>query len=256
MADTEKDKDERGFFSEVPFDARTTSKQLAKEGGEKHYHGHRERLRQRFQEAGEGALADYELLELILFRTIARADTKPIAKALLKRFKSLPELFGAEEQLLLEVEGVGEAVARDIKIISSLSQRMLKAQIAGREIFSSWKKVIEYCRAAMGFEPKEHFRILFLDKKNGLIFEEVHQTGTIDHTPVYPREVVKRALELSAASIMLVHNHPSGDPTPSRADVEMTKTIIQVAKPLGIEVHDHIIIGRDGHVSLRGLELI
>jgi DNA repair protein RadC len=248
--------DERGFFAEVPIDARATVKRLAKEAGPKHYHGHRERLRERFHETGADALADYELLELILFRTIPRADTKPVAKALLNRFKSLPEVFGAQEQLLTEVDGVGEATARDLKIISAVSHRMLKADIAGREVLSSWKKVIDYCRASMGFETREMFRILFLDKKNAIIADEVQQTGTVDHTPVYPREVVKRALELSATAIILVHNHPSGDPTPSRADIEMTKTIIQTAKPLGIEVHDHIIIGRDGHASLKGLQLI
>jgi DNA repair protein RadC len=248
--------DERGFFAEVPLDARATAKRLAKEAGPKHYHGHRDRLRERFHETGADALADYELLELILFRTIPRADTKPVAKALLNRFKSLPEVFGAQEQLLTEVEGVGEASARDLKIISAISRRMLKADIAGREVLSSWKKVLDYCRASMGFETREMFRILFLDKKNAIIADEVQQTGTVDHTPVYPREVVKRALELSATAIILVHNHPSGDPTPSRADIEMTKTIIQTAKPLGIEVHDHIIIGRDGHASLKGLQLI
>jgi DNA repair protein RadC len=250
------DNDERGFFAEVPQDVRSTVKQLTKEAGPKHYHGHRDRLRERFQDKGSDALADYELLELLLFRSIPRADTKPIAKALLARFKSLPQVFGAEEKLLLEVEGVGEAVARDIRLVSALSNRVLKSEITGREVLGSWNKVIAYCRAAMGFENREQFRILFLDKKNALIADEVQQTGTVDHTPVYPREVVKRALELSATAIVLVHNHPSGDPTPSRADIEMTKTVIQTAKPLGIEVHDHIIIGREGHASLKGLQLI
>jgi DNA repair protein RadC len=254
--DSNGDKDERGFFAEVPQDVRSTVKQLSKEAGPKHYHGHRDRLRDRFQDKGPDALADYELLELFLFRSIPRADTKPIAKALLSRFKSLPQVFGAQEKLLLEVEGVGEAVARDIRLVSALSNRVLKAEITGREVLGSWSKVIAYCRAAMGFENVEQFRILFLDKKNALIADEVQQTGTIDHTPVYPREVVKRALELSATAIVLVHNHPSGDPTPSRADIEMTKTVIQTAKPLGIEVHDHIIIGREGHASLKGLQLI
>ena len=253
---TQNEGDERGFFAEVPHDARAAAKQLAKESGPKHYHGHRDRLRERFHEKGASALADYELLELILFRTISRADTKPVAKALLARFKSLPELFGAQEQFLMEVEGVGAHVARDLKIIAALSERKLKADISGRDVLSSWTRVIDYCRASMGFETREQFRILFLDKKNALIADEVQQIGTVDHTPVYPREVVKRALELSATAIVLVHNHPSGDPTPSRADIEMTKTIVQTAKPMGIDVHDHIIIGRDSHASLKGLQLM
>ncbi len=258
MADDRSDSkaNERGFFADAGPPSKSSLTPSLEASKRKHYHGHRDRLRERFREKGSDALADYELLELILFRTIPRADTKPVAKALLNRFKSLPEVFGAQQQLLTEVEGVGEASARDIKIISAISHRMLKADIAGREVLSSWKKVLEYCRASMGFETREMFRILFLDKKNGIIADEVQQTGTVDHTPVYPREVVKRALELSASSIILVHNHPSGDPTPSRADIEMTKTIIQTAKPLGIEVHDHIIIGRDGHASLKGLQLI
>lgn len=221
-----------------------------------HYHGHRDRLRQRFREGGDRALADYELLELLLFRLIPRRDTKPIAKALLARFGSLPEVLGAPTGLLTEVKGVGDSVATDLKLVAAIAHRMLKGELKGRQVLASWSSVIEYCRAAMAFEAREQFRVLFLDKRNALIADEVQQTGTVDHTPVYPREVVKRALELSATAIILVHNHPSGDPTPSRADIEMTKLIIDTARPLGITVHDHIIIGKDGHASLKGLKLI
>jgi len=221
-----------------------------------HYHGHRERLRQRFKTAGGDALADYELLELLLFRLLPRRDTKPIAKELIDRFGSLSEVMGASERLLTEVPGLGAASAADIKIIAAVAGRMLKGEIRGKQVLGSWSSVIDYCRTSMAFEEKEMFRILFLDKKNALIADEVQQTGTVDHTPVYPREVVKRALELSSTAIILVHNHPSGDPTPSRADIEMTKTIMDTAKPLGITLHDHIIVGKDGHVSMRGLKLI
>ncbi len=243
--------DERGFFDE-----RALPLVAGKQPPKSHNSGHRERLRQRFREAGAAALADYELLELLLFRSIPRADTKPRAKALLKRFGSLAEVLGAPEHLLREVEDVGDAAALDLKIIAAAAQRMARGEIKGREILSSWTQVLDYCRAAMAFEDREQFRILFLDKKNALIADEVQQTGTVDHTPVYPREVVRRALELSATAIILVHNHPSGDPTPSRADIDMTKTIVASAKPLGISVHDHIIIGKKGHASMKGLLLI
>jgi DNA repair protein RadC len=218
--------------------------------------GHRSRLRERFRKSGSDALADYEVLEMLLYRTIPRADTKPIAKALLKKFNSLGAVFGASEQLLREVPGVGESVSLDLKLVFAANQRMLKSEVTGREVLNSWNLVLDYCKASMSFETREQFRILFLDKKNVLIADEVQQTGTVDHTPVYPREVVKRALELAATAIILVHNHPSGDPTPSRADIDMTRTIVETAKPLGISVHDHIIIGRDAHVSFKGLQLM
>ncbi|WP_442583795.1 RadC family protein [Mesorhizobium sp. ASY16-5R] len=246
------DSDERGFFGEQPLALKPGRLAAAKP----HQAGHRDRLRQRFREAGPGALADYELLELLLFRSIPRADTKARAKALLKRFGSLAEVLGAPEHLLREVDDIGEGAALDLKIVAAAAQRMARGEIQGREILSSWAQVLDYCRAAMAFEDREQFRILFLDKKNALIADEVQQTGTVDHTPVYPREVVRRALELSATAVILVHNHPSGDPTPSRADIEMTKTIIASAKPLGISVHDHIIIGKKGHASMKGLLLI
>lgn len=223
---------------------------------ERHHDGHRDRLRERFSEAGPTALADYELLELVLFRTIPRRDVKPIAKGLMKRFGSLSEVLNAPPARLVEVPGMGAASALDLSILAALNERALRSSVVDREILSSWSAVLAYCKAAMAYEEREQFRILFLDKKNTLIADEVQQTGTVDHTPVYPREIVRRALELSATAVILVHNHPSGDPTPSRADIEMTKTIVETAKPLGIAVHDHIIVGRSGHASLKGLRLM
>ena len=221
-----------------------------------HHDGHRDRLRERFSAAGADALADYELLELILFRTIPRRDVKPIAKALIARFGSLAEVLNAPRRRLTEVAGVKDAVALDLSIVAAINQRAMRSAVRRREVLSSWAAVLDYCTAAMAHESREQFRILFLDKKNALIADEVQGTGTVDHTPVYPREVVRRALELSATAIILVHNHPSGDPTPSRADIEMTRTIAEVARPLGIELHDHIIIGKAGHASLKGLRLL
>lgn len=221
-----------------------------------HYHGHRERLRSRFRESGPAALADYELLELVLFRAVPQRDVKPLAKELIERFGSFAEVISAPAALLKEVDGVGEAIVTELKVVEAAAQHLAKGRIKSKKVLSSWSAVIDYCRTSMAFADKEQFRILFLDKRNQLIADEVQQKGTVDHTPVYPREVVKRALELSATAIILVHNHPSGDPTPSRADVQMTKQVIDVAKPLGITVHDHIIVGKAGHSSLRGLKLI
>jgi DNA repair protein RadC len=223
---------------------------------EPHYHGHRERLRNRFRQAGANALSDYELLELLLFRVIPRRDVKALAKTLLGKFGSFAEVIAAPEARLLELKGVGAAVVTEFKIVHAAANRMLQDQVKQRPLLSSWNSVLDYCRSSMAFADKEQFRILFLDKRNHLIADEVQQTGTVDHTPVYPREVMKRALELSATAIILVHNHPSGDPAPSRADVQMTQAIIEVAGPLGISVHDHVIVGRDGHASLKALKLI
>jgi DNA repair protein RadC len=221
-----------------------------------HYHGHRTRLRERFRRAGPDALSDYELLEMVLFNAQPRRDMKPAAKALLKRFGSFAEVVHAPEALLREVDGVGEASAVQLKLIAAAASRIAKGQLKSRTLLSSWSDVIDYCRTTMAFADREQFRILFLDKRNQLIADEVQQTGTVDHTPVYPREVIKRALELSATAILLVHNHPSGDPTPSQADIQMTRAIIDIATPLGIAVHDHIIVGRGGHASMKGLKLI
>ncbi|MCR4282349.1 MAG: DNA repair protein RadC [Bauldia sp.] len=226
-------------------------------GGEHpHFHGHRERLKARFHDAGSETLADYELLELILFQAVPRRDTKPLAKALLVRFGSFSEVLAAPDAQLMEVPGVGETVAHHLKVVKAAAQRFARDPLRDRTVLDSWKAVIDYCKAAMAYEPIEQFRILFLDKRNQLIADEVQQRGTVDHTPVYPREVVKRALELSATAIILVHNHPSGDPTPSSADIQMTKQVVDTAKPLGIVVHDHIIVGRTGHASFKGLKLI
>jgi DNA repair protein RadC len=253
---TGQDEDERGFFfAERPAAPIAKAEATAKE--RPHYLGHRERLRERFASSGSGdAFADYELLELLLFRLIPRADTKPVAKALLSRFGTLSEVLGAPVARLQEVKGVGAAVALDLKVVAAAARRMARGEIKGREVLSSWEQVLDYCRAAMAFEEREQFRILFLDKKNALIADEVQQTGTVDHTPVYPREVIRRALELSSTAIILVHNHPSGDPTPSRADIEMTKTILETGRQLGIAVHDHIVIGKKGFASMKGLKLI
>lgn len=249
--------DERVFFG-IPEATGRTPKAPAKADPsvDHHYHGHRDRLRSRYRDNGDTSLADYEILELLLFRLIPRKDTKPIAKALLARFGTLSGVFGAPAALLQEVNGIGETVALDIKLISTIGHRTLKSEIRNKQILSSWSAVVEYCHAAMAHETREQFRILFLDKRNVLIADEVQGTGTVDHTPVYTREVIKRALELSATALILVHNHPSGDPAPSRADIDMTRTIIEAAKPLGITVHDHIIIGKDGHVSFKGMGLI
>ena len=215
--------------------------------------GHRERLRERFLAGGPDALPDYELLELLLFRSRARGDVKPLAKRLIQRFGSFAEVLSAPIERLTEVEGVGRTTAVELKVVAAAAQRMARGSVAKRQILSSWSNVLEYCRAAMAFAEREEFRILFLDKRNQLIADEVQQRGTVDHTPVYPREIVRRALELSATALVLVHNHPSGDPSPSPADIRMTHDIIQISKPLGITIHDHIIVGRFGHASLKGL---
>ncbi len=221
-----------------------------------HYHGHRERLRERFYGGGPDALSDYELLEMALFPALPRRDTKPLAKALLKKFGSCAEVIHAPVARLREVDGVGEASINQIKLLAAAASRVAKGEIKRKIALSSWNDVIDYCRSGMAFADKEQFRLLFLDKRNQLIADEVQQTGTVDHTPVYPREVIKRALELSATALILVHNHPSGDPTPSQADIQMTKAIVDIATPLGISVHDHIIVGKNGHASLKGLKLI
>ncbi|MFE1602761.1 RadC family protein [Methylobacterium sp. ID0610] len=237
--------DQAGAFAEAPVDA-------AREVP--HYHGHRERLRARFAQGD--TLPDYEFLELVLFRSIPRRDVKPIAKALIQRFGSFAEVITAPAELLMETDGIGPSVVADLKILEAAGRRLARGAVAERPLLASWSAVIDYCRAAMAFAPREEFRILFLDKRNRLIADEVQGRGTVDHTPVYPREVVRRALELSATALILVHNHPSGDPTPSQADIRMTRDIVGAAQPLGIVVHDHIIVGREGHASLKGLKLI
>ncbi|MGX5776688.1 RadC family protein [Methylorubrum zatmanii] len=221
-----------------------------------HYHGHRERLRARFAEQGAEGLADYELLELALFRAIPRRDVKPLAKALINRFGSFAEVVSAEPARLAEVEGVSAGVVNDLKLIEAAGRRLARGAIAARPLLSSWSALIEYLRTTMAFAAREEFRVLFLDRRNHLIADEVQGRGTVDHTPVYTREVARRALELSSTAIILAHNHPSGDPTPSQADIRMTRDIVSVLDPLGVVVHDHVILGRDGHASLKALKLI
>jgi len=221
-----------------------------------HASGHRQRLKDRFMRAGREALQDYELLELILFRSIPRRDVKPLAKKLIAEFGSVAEVLGAPLSRLRTTDGIGEATAIDLKLVEAAGRELAKGAVKKRTVLGSWTAVIDYCRASMAFETREVFRILFLDKRNALIADEIQQTGTVDHTPVYPREVVKRALEVSATAVILVHNHPSGDPTPSQADIAMTRQIVEAGKPLGILVHDHIIIGKNGHTSMKGQALI
>jgi DNA repair protein RadC len=215
--------------------------------------GHRERLRRRFLAGGRGALSDYELLELLLSHAQLRSDMKPAAKALIKRFGSFAGALAASPRELKEVDGVGPASIVLIKAVQAAALLMARQEVLDRPVIGSWKKLLDYCHARMAHEKIEQFRLLFLDNKNALIADEVQQRGTVNHTPVYPREVVKRALELGASSIILVHNHPSGDPTPSQDDIEMTKEVAAAAGKLNIAVHDHIIIGRKGHASLRSL---
>ena len=217
--------------------------------------GHRERLRKRFV-ASPAAVPDYELLELILFRTIPRRDVKPLAKDLIAMFGSFGATIHAEPARLNDVKGVSDATIADFAILRETTARLTQAKVMKRDIISSWGALLDYCFAAMAHNTIEQFRILFLDRQNVLIADEVQQTGTIDHTPVYPREVVKRALALNASAIILVHNHPSGDPTPSRDDITMTQQIIDTAKPLGISVHDHLVIGKGTHASFKSLGLI
>jgi DNA repair protein RadC len=219
------------------------------------YHGHRKRLRTRFMEGGADAIPDYELLELVLFRAFQRQDTKELAKRLIARFGSFAEAINAPDALIKEVAGANDRVVEELKIVRAAALRLMRREVIEKPLLNSWSQVIEYCRAAMAYEARELFRILFLDRKNHLIADEVQGEGTVDHTPVYVREVVKRALELSATAVILVHNHPSGDPTPSRADIDMTRLIAEAARPLNIVVHDHIIVGRQGHVSLKAQRL-
>jgi DNA repair protein RadC len=215
-----------------------------------HYHGHRQRLRDRFLATGGDGMPDYELLEMLLAQAIPRRDVKPLAKDLIARFGSFAGVIAAEPERLLAVSGMGESAVAALKVVRAAAVRLLRQEATGRDVIGSWDKLVDYCRAAMAHETVEQLRLLFLDRKNALIADEVQQQGTVDHTPVYIREIVRRALELSATGVILVHNHPSGDPTPSRPDIAMTSEIVTAAKPLGITVHDHLIIGRHGHTSL------
>ncbi len=221
-----------------------------------HYVGHRERLRERFMKAGGKALADYELLELVLFRAIPRRDIKALAKALLARFGSFAEVVAARPERLKEIEGLGGAAIVELKIVAEAAKRFAKVKAEKRSSMGSFSEVLDYCRTAMAFLDREEFRILFLDKKNGLIADEVQSIGTVDHAPVYPREIMRRALELNATALILVHNHPSGEPSPSSVDIQLTNQIVALGKSLNVAVHDHLIIGREGFASFKGLQLI
>jgi len=220
-----------------------------------HYHGHRERLRQRLIAAGADNLPDYELVEVILFASNPRGDVKPLAKDLLERFGGFAELLSADADALADA-GLGLAGIAALKSVREAALRLMRSELHQRPVVGSWDKLIDYCTAHIAPGTVEEFHILFLDRKNVLIKHEQQQRGTIDHTPVYPREVVKRALELQASALILVHNHPSGDPTPSKADIAVTKDIVKAAQPLGVTVHDHLIIGRGRHTSLRDLGLL
>lgn len=221
-----------------------------------HHLGHRRRLRERFLAAPQ-SLPDYELLELVLYQAIPRQDTKPLAKRLLAAFDGdLTRLANASDAELSAIEGTGEAVIAAVRLIGEGARRLLRHSVRERPLLSSWTQLLDYLRVAQGAKQTEQFRLLFLDAKNRLIADEVHQTGTIDETPVYPREVAKRALELGAAALIVVHNHPSGDPTPSKADIAITREIAAALGPLEIALHDHLILGRDKHASFRTLGLL
>lgn len=221
-----------------------------------HYHGHRDRLRARFAETGGKGLADYEILELILFRAIPQRDVKPLAKALLARFGDIGRVCAARPDQLTEIKGVSDKVALELNLFQEVATRIAREQVTGRAVISSWSALLDYVRTALQNAPTEQFRVLFLDRKNGLLADEFQAHGTVDHAPVYPREIVKRAIALDASAIILVHNHPSGDPTPSQADIEMTRQVIEIGRPLSIVVHDHLVVGRDKVASFKQLGLI
>jgi DNA repair protein RadC len=220
-----------------------------------HYHGHRDRLRQRFRESPT-SLADYELLELVLFLAIPQRDVKPLAKNLIQRFGGLSALLNAPTEELTKIDGIKENTALALKSIAALSHRALKNEIMKKPVLNSWDRLMDYCVSTMAHESREHFRILFLNKKNEMIADEIQNSGTVDHTPAYPREIMKRALELSATALILVHNHPSGDPKPSAADIEMTRAILRAAEPFNIIIHDHVIVSKNGYSSFKSLGLI
>ncbi len=218
--------------------------------------GHRKRLRDRFVEGGAAAMPDYELLELVLFRSLPRADTKPLARRLLDQFGDFNRVLSAPFERLTDVDGVGHAVAIDLKVVEAAAHRLARAKVLQKQVISSWDSLLDYCRTAMAHGETEQFRVLFLDRKNVLIADEAQAKGTVDHVPVYPREVVKRALELNASAIILVHNHPSGDPSPSQSDIAVTEQIASAAASLSITLHDHLIIGKSAEFSFRAERLI
>ena len=224
--------------------------------GDKHQHGHRARLRERFLTAGADSVADYEMLELVLFRAIPQRDVKPIAKRLIESFGDFNGVISAPRSRLAEVPGIGQAVICELKIVEAAAHRLARARVMHRHALSSWSSLMDYCKTTMAHRDTEQFRVLYLDRKNVLIADEEQGKGTVDHVPVYPREVVKRALEVNASALILVHNHPSGDPTPSRADVDMTRQIEQAAKAVGVVLHDHVIVGKEQDTSFRSQGLL
>jgi DNA repair protein RadC len=226
------------------------------EGGAPHFHGHRQRLRERLLAGGGETLPDYELLEVLLFAANPRQDMKPLAKALIAQFGGFAEVLSADPAALLAVKGLGVPGVAMLKSVREAALRLARAELRERPVIGSWDRLIAYCNAQIAYGQIEEFHLLFLDRRNALIRHERQQRGTVDHTPVYIREVVKRALELGASALILVHNHPSGDPTPSQADIAVTRDIIKAAAPLGVAVHDHVIIGRGRHASLRDLGLL
>jgi DNA repair protein RadC len=221
-----------------------------------HYWGHRERLRRRLLSGGHAALPEYELLELLLFNAIERRDVKPLAKALLAAFGDLNAVVAASEHRLMQVPGATPKVWLQLRIVEAFAHRMARARVIRRSVISSWDDLMAYCRTVMAYRETEEFRLLFLDRKNVLIADEPQARGTVDHVPVYPREVARRALELNASALILVHNHPSGDPTPSGADVAMTEEIVRACATIGVTLHDHVVIGKGGEASFRSLGLI
>ncbi len=225
-------------------------------GGEEFLKGHRRRLRTRLREGGVAALSEYEILEIILFRAFPRGDVKPLAKTLLKRFGSLAEVIAAEPHSLAEVEGIGDRAVEEIALIRAALSAFAKSRTKDRPLLASWDRLIDYCNVAMGYESVENFRVLFLDQKNRLIEDKLVQTGTVDRASVYPREIVKWALRLESKSVILVHNHPSGDPTPSRSDIDLTEKVARSLRTVDIRLHDHLVIARGRYVSLRALDVI
>jgi DNA repair protein RadC len=218
--------------------------------------GHRKRLRDRFLKGGGDALADYELLEMVLFQAQARRDMKPLAKALLQRFGSFADVISADPVELGEIDGAGPSIIAALKTIQVSAQRLIRDEVMDKPILSSWQRLMDYCRATMAHNKIESFRVLYLNNRNELIADEEQQRGTVDHTPVYPRQVVKRGLELHATALIMVHNHPSGDPTPSKADISMTKEVRDIAEKLGISLHDHIIVSKSGNTSFKDLGIL
>lgn len=221
-----------------------------------HFWGHRERLRTRFLASGHVSMPEYELLELVLFNAIPRIDVKPLAKRLLEAFGDLNAVVAASETRLLQVSGATPRVYLQLRIVEAMAHRMARAKVMSKSVISSWDDLMSYCKTVMAYRETEQFRVLFLDRKNMLIADEEQGKGTVDHVPVYPREVAKRCLEINASAIILVHNHPSGDPTPSQADIDMTQQVEGACSAIGVSLHDHVVIGKEMDASFRSLGLL